>query len=93
MLVAVSLLTGCVVLPGGRDHRSDGFMIAPILPPLVVLDTEPFYFYSGFHYHYTNDRWLYSRSRKGPWAELPRDRYPKDVRFKGRDHYNQHRRY
>jgi hypothetical protein len=86
MFIAVSLLTACVVVPAGRGHHSDGVMIAPVLPSLVVLDAEPYYFYSGYHYHYTNSRWLYSRSKNGPWADLPRDRYPKEVRFKSRGH-------
>lgn len=84
-LLAVSLLTACAVVPGGRGHGPDGVMIVPLLPPVVVLDVEPFYFYSGFHYHYLNDRWYYSRSRSGPWTDLPRDHYPNEVRFKGRD--------
>ena len=84
MLIAVSLLTACVLAPeGGRGHRSGGVVIAPLLPPVVVLEAEPYYFYEGFTYHYTNDRWYYSQSRRGPWAELPRDRYPKEVRYKG----------
>ena len=84
MLMAVSLLTACMVVPAGRGHRSDGVMIAPILPPVVVLEAEPYYYYSDYHYHYTNDRWFYSNSRSGPWAELPRDRYPMEVRYKGK---------
>jgi hypothetical protein len=84
-LLAVSLLTACAVVPAGRGHGPDGVMIVPFLPPLVVLDVEPYYFYNDFHYHYNNDRWYYSRSRSGPWADLPRDHYPKEVRFKGRD--------
>ena len=88
MLVAMSLLTACVVLPERRGHGPERVMIAPMLPPLVVLDIEPFYFHNGFHYHYVNDRWFYARSKNGPWAALPRDRYPKEVRFKSRDHDN-----
>ncbi|MCJ7600021.1 MAG: hypothetical protein MUO63_00810 [Desulfobulbaceae bacterium] len=84
MLIAVALLTACIVVPPGRGHRSEGVMIAPILPSVVVLEAEPYYYYSDYHYHYDNDRWYYSKSRKGPWAELPRDRYPKEVRFKGK---------
>lgn len=97
MLIAASLLTACMVVPTGRGHRSDGVMIAPFLPSVVVLETEPYYYYSDYHYHYTSDRWYYSKSRKGPWAELPRDRYPKEVRYKGkgwkhdRDRYDDHR--
>lgn len=82
MLIVGSLLTACVVAPGGRGG---GVIIAPLLPPVVVLDVEPYYFYGDFHYHYLNDRWFYSKSRRGPWAELPRDRYPREVRFKRQD--------
>lgn len=85
-LIAGALLTACVVVPGGRGgHHSGGVIIAPLLPPVVVLDVEPYYFYSDFHYHYLNGRWYYSKSRRGPWAELPRDRYPREVRFKKHD--------
>jgi len=85
MLLAVSMLTACVVLPDGRGHHRDGGVIVPLLPPLVVLDLEPYYYYGGFHYHYLDDRWYYSRSRSGPWIDLPRDHYPNEVRFRGRD--------
>jgi len=85
-LITASLLAACVVVPGGpRGHRSgQAMVVAPLLPSVVVLDVEPFYFYSDFHYHYTSGGWYYSRSRSGPWAKLPRDRYPKEVRFKGK---------
>ena len=86
MLMAVTLLPACMVVPAGRGHHSEGVMIAPVLPHVVVLEAEPYYYYSDYHYHYTSDRWYYSRSRNGPWAELPRDRYPKEVRFKGGKH-------
>ncbi len=84
MLIALALLTSCMVVPAGRGHRSEGVMIAPLLPPVVVLEAEPYYYYGDYHYHYDNDRWFYSNSRRGPWAELPRDRYPKEVRYKGK---------
>jgi len=85
MFIAVSLLTACAIVPAGRHgNSSGGIMIAPLLPSVVVLEVEPFYFYSDFHYHYTNDRWYYSRSRSGPWGELPRDRYPRETRYKGK---------
>lgn len=85
MLVAVSL-TACAVVPAGPGYRSNRVAIAPILPSLVVLGIEPYYLYSGYHYHYTNNRWLYSQSRSGPWFDLPRNRYPKEIRFKGRNY-------
>ena len=82
-LIVGSLLTACVVVPGGGPgHRSDRVMIAPFLPAVVVLDVEPYYFYGDFHYHYTSDSWYYSKSRRGPWVALPRDRYPREVKFK-----------
>ena len=76
------LLVGCAVTTGYHGEA----VIVPALPSLVVLETEPYYFYGGYHYYYRDDRWFYSSSRSGPWVELPRDRYPREVRFKGRDH-------
>lgn len=85
-LIGVSL-TACAVVPAGRHGRGGGeVMLVPLLPSVVVLDVEPYYYQDGYHYHYNNNRWFYSRSRSGPWTDLPRDRYPKEVRFKGRDH-------
>ena len=80
-LVAVSLLSACAVVPGRRG----GVEMVPLLPPLVVLDVEPYYVQSGYHYHYTNGVWLYSTSRSGPWLDLPRSHYPKEVRYKGKE--------
>jgi hypothetical protein len=83
VLLGVFLFVGCVVGPG---RHGSGMIVVPALPSIVVLETEPYYYQSGYHYHYQNDRWYYSNARSGPWAELPRDRYPKEVRFKGRGH-------
>jgi hypothetical protein len=81
VLLAMFLLVGCMISPG---YRGSGMVVVPALPSIVVLESEPYYYQSGYHYHYQNDRWYYSNTRSGPWAELPRDRYPKEVRFKGR---------
>ena len=84
-IVAASLLiTSCVYPPVGDGYDSPGYgdMGPTILPPMVILDTEPYYFYNGYHYHYLNDRWYYSRNRRGPWTDLPRNHYPREVRFK-----------
>ena len=81
VLLGVFLLVGCVVAPG---HRGSGVVLVPALPSIVVLEEEPYYHHSGYHYHYQDDRWFYSNSRSGPWVELPRDRYPKEVKFKGK---------
>lgn len=99
-LVAGALLTGCIaVQEGSRTYQPGRIVVAPLLPPVVVLDAERYYFYRGFHYHYNNGTWLYSGSQRGPWYELPRDRYPKEVLFKkedrrrDRDRYYDDRRY
>jgi len=80
------LCGGCLVVP---EHRGGNVVLVPPLPAIVVLDTEPYYVNGGYHYHYRNDGWYYSRARSGPWAPLPKDRYPKEVKYKhggdGRD--------
>lgn len=75
------LVTGCLFVP---DRRGEAVYLAPPLPPVVVFDSEPYYVQAGYHYHYNNSAWYYSRSRGGPWSTLPRDRYPREVRFKDR---------
>jgi hypothetical protein len=77
--LALFLLAGCLV-PG----RHGPVLLAPPLPPVVVFDADPYYYQDGYHYFYDNDRWFYSNSRSGPRMALPRDRYPNEVRFKGR---------
>jgi len=79
-LLTVPLLTACILTPTGRGP---GVVMAPALPVVVELDIEPYYFHGGYHYYYHGDRWSYSNSRSGPWHNLPRDRYPKEVRRKG----------
>lgn len=81
VLFVVFLLAGCAVVPG---PRGTGVVLVPALPEIVVLEEAPYYFYGGYHYYYRNDLWFYSRSRSGPWVELPRDRYPRETRFKSR---------
>ena len=81
VLLAAFMLSACVVVPGRRGH---GVVVVPPLPLIVVLEEEPYYYHSGYYYYYHNDGWSYSNSRSGPWAELPRDHYPKEVRFKER---------
>ncbi len=81
VLLAVFLIVGCVVAPG---PRGSGVVLVPPLPTIVVLEEEPYYYHSGYYYYYQNDRWSYSNSRSGPWVELPRGHYPKEVRFKGK---------
>jgi len=92
--IAAMLAAGCVVVPGGPGPHA-GAVVVPFLPPVVVLGDEPYYHHEGFYYHYRDNRWYYSRSRKGPWSDLPRNHYPKEVRHgrrgqrkgMGRDRY------
>ena len=80
-LAAALALAACAVTPG---PHGGAVVVAPALPTVVVLEDEPYYHYHGYHYHYTNNVWYYSESRSGPWKDLPKDRYPKEVRHKGK---------
>ena len=80
VLLVAFLLSACAVRTGYRGEA----VIVPALPTIVVLEEEPYYYHSGYHYHYQNNVWFYSSSRSGPWVELPRDRWPKEVKYKGR---------
>ena len=80
-LVAVILLAGCMA---GHAPHGGGVVVVPALPSIVVLDAEPYYQHGEYYYYYQNDRWSYSNSKGGPWMELPRDRYPKEVKFKSK---------
>lgn len=80
--MAVLLCTACVMTAGPRGST---VTIAPPLPVIVEL-LDPFYFFGGFHYYYRDNRWYYSQHKDGPWIDLPRDRYPKEVRQRGRGH-------
>jgi hypothetical protein len=75
------LLTACIVAPADRGYG--GVVVAPALPLIVEIGPEPYYFHDGFHYYYHGDRWSYSRSRSGPWSDLPRSHYPKEIRRRG----------
>ena len=77
-LLAPLMLAGCLMVPGPQGV---GVTVAP-LPPVVVLDAEPYYVHQGYYYYYRDNGWYYSRSRSGPWADLPRDRYPREVRYR-----------
>ena len=80
-LLAVLLVSGCMV---GHGRRGSSVIVVPALPSIVVLEEEPYYRHGGYFYYYRNNSWSYSPSRNGPWVELPRDRYPKEVKFKGK---------
>lgn len=90
-LLAAPLLTACVVVPPQYDHEY-GYAVAPALPVIVELGVEPYYYHSGYYYYYNNNSWSYSNAKTGPWRELPKDRYPREVRSKGHGHGNDHNR-
>jgi len=97
ILVVVSglLLFGCAVgLWGG--HRGGGLVIVPALPETVELDADQYYYQNGYYYRYDGSVWFYSERREGPWVDLPRSHYPREVHYRGRDdhgdrHDNDHR--
>lgn len=76
--LAALVLSGCVVAP------PRAVVVAPALPAIVEFGVEPYYHYRGYYYVYENSRWRYASSRSGPWVELPRSHYPREIRFKER---------
>ncbi len=85
-LVALSL-SACVVAPPGRGHGVGvGIGVSvPILPLVVELGSDPYYYQGGYTYYYDNNHWRYANSRAGPWVDLPQSHYPRETRFRGRD--------
>jgi len=80
MTLASLLCTACIMTAG--PHGAS-IAIAPPLPVVVELDT-PYYYHSGYNYYYTDNRWYYSQKKGGPWIDLPRDRYPKETKYRGK---------
>lgn len=80
LTLAALMCASCMIAAG--PHGA-GIAIAPPLPVVVEL-ADPYYVHGGYHYYHNNDQWYYSQSRSGPWVNLPRDRYPKEVRHKGK---------
>ena len=80
LIFAAFICVSCAAYVGPHGAR---VAIAPPLPVAVEL-ADPYYVYGGYHYYYDNDRWYYSHSKGGRWIDLPRDRYPREVRFKAK---------
>lgn len=80
VIVALTL-SACVIAPGPYDR---GVVVAPPLPVIVELGPELYFYQHRYHYQYEyrNDRWRYATSRSGPWMDLPRSHYPREVRFR-----------
>jgi hypothetical protein len=66
-----------------RFRYSD--VMASPLPGVVVLGNDPYYYQDGYFYYYHKNKWRYSQSRNGPWADLPKSYWPKEVRHRDRD--------
>jgi len=81
-LVAALTFTACVVSPGPPGYG--GVTVSP-LPSVVVLGADPYYYQSGYYYYYQNNSWRYSRSKSGPWVDLPRSHWPKEIRHRDDD--------
>jgi hypothetical protein len=82
LIFCIFLCVSCVATVGPQGTIVS---IAPPLPMVVELGA-PYYVYGGYYYHHVNNQWYYSRSKEGRWRELPRDRYPKEVKYKGKYH-------
>jgi hypothetical protein len=82
VFLAAITLTACVVSPG--PPGSGAITVSP-LPAVVILGNDPYYYQDGYYYYYHNNYWRYSRSRNGPWSDLPRSHWPKEVRHRDRD--------
>ncbi len=81
-LAAALGLSACVV----TSRPGPDYVIAPALPVVVELEVAPYY-YGGFYYYYRHPerRWVYARDKRGPWHELPPDRYPREIRYRDHD--------
>ncbi|CAD5365960.1 conserved exported hypothetical protein [Rubrivivax sp. A210] len=84
--LAAWLLSACVVVP---DRHGPGATIGigiavPALPLVVELGSDPYYHQGGYTYFYDRDRWRYGQSRNGPWVDLPRSHYPREIRYRER---------
>jgi hypothetical protein len=73
----------CVSCAASVGPHGASVAIAPPLPLSVEL-YDSYYVHGGYHYYHYNDRWYYSQSKGGPWIDLPRDHYPREVKYKSR---------
>jgi hypothetical protein len=84
-LFALVMVSACVVTPAPPEYGG-GVVVSP-LPAIVVLGVEPYYQQDSYVYYYHDNRWSYSRSRRGPWSDLPRSHWPRETR-RNDDHHN-----
>lgn len=78
-MLSMYLFSGCVY----RGPHGESISIIPDLPVSIeLLDSDPYYYQNGYYYYYHDNAWSYSHSRGGPWMDLPRSHYPRDVKFR-----------
>jgi hypothetical protein len=78
LILAALMCVSCAAYVG--PHGA-GVSIGPPLP-YTMESANPYYAYSGRPDYYNNDRGYYAQSGSGPWRDLPRDQYPREVRYK-----------
>jgi hypothetical protein len=83
--ISAFLFAGCAI----GFNRHGNLVVVPALPTTVELDADQYYYQNGYYYHHDGDIWVYSQSRQGPWVNLPRSHYPREVRYRG--HEENHR--
>lgn len=81
VMFALIAVSACVVTPGPPGYG--GAVVAP-LPVVVELGIDNLYYRDGYYYFYQNRNWRYSKSRSGPWTDLPHSHWPKEIRYKER---------
>jgi len=62
-----------------------GVIVSP-LPPVYIVPGGSLYYYDNFYYYSWQGGWYWSRHQKGPWHDLPRDRWPSRMENRGRGH-------
>ena len=84
-LIIACLMSGCAIGFG----RHGEVVVVPALPYTVEVDADQYYYQNGYYYHYNGSVWYYSERKEGPWRDLPRDHYPREVRHQGHDNRDQ----
>lgn len=74
-LLLTACMTACMVesRPGGRVEA------VPVLPEVVTVGPDGYFFHNGHHYFYDHDRWYHADSREGARRELPRSNWPRET--------------